>query len=264
MVRVYQDPTPIILQAGREKLQDPKVGNNHGSLRLLPVPQHPRSQQEVFGVSKTATDSSRLVPSEVNSFLSRTVTGWGTVALQLPLKGAKPRGPQPTPDQARQEQCDLWGGCSTPPGTGKTREEPASPAKASCEARAHAATPTARWLARSLAPRVSPRPRGLRAHRAARTPDESPRPPSSTPSRLARPGQASHLQAPQEEQDASSRRRAANGSDLFIAFRDSAAAAGEGRRGGGAARVKGRAATSPEAGLGKCAQEGGSRQPGDT
>lgn len=118
-------------------------------------------------------------------------------------------------------------------------------------------------LARSLAPRGSPRPRGLRAHRAARAPDESPRPPSSAPSRLACPGQASHLQAPQEEQDASSRRRAANGSDLFIAFRDSAvAAAGEGRRGGGAARVKGRAATSAEAGLGKCAQDGSSRLPG--
>lgn len=122
------------------------------------------------------------------------------MALQLPLKGAKPQGPQPTPDQARQEQCDLWGGCSTPPGTGKTREEPASPAKASCEARAHAATPTARWLARSPGlpaapwpPRAPSRPGAGREPAPAFLRSFPPSPPGPGLSPASSPGGAGRL-----------------------------------------------------------------------
>lgn len=118
----------------------------------------------------------------------------------------------------------------------------------------------ARPLARSLAPRGSARPRGLRALRAAGTQERSPRRRSSASSRPACPGQAAHPQAPQEEQDASSQESTANGSERSIAFRETAASPG-GREGGGAARVKGRAATSPGEELGKYAQDRVSSQP---
>lgn len=118
----------------------------------------------------------------------------------------------------------------------------------------------ARPLARSLAPCGSELPRGLRALRAAGTQERSLRPRSSASSRPACPGQASHPQAPQEEQDASSQESTANGSDRSIAFRETAASQG-GREGGGAERVKGRAATSPGEELGKYAQDRVSSQP---
>lgn len=148
------------------------MGNNHKSLGLLPVPQHPRSQQGFLGVSK-------LQPIQPDLFLrvivfpSRTVAGWSRAALQLPLKkkGAKRQGPRPTPDQARQKERPA--GRMLDP----TRNREASGAAKSPRQR-RAARP---WrprrhthrqltLARLPAPRGSPLPRGLRAHRSRPSP----------------------------------------------------------------------------------------------
>lgn len=191
-------------------------------------------------------------------------------------KSAKQPGPQPSPNRPVRSD-DLREGGWTRPATARSKSPRLS---ASGEASAHAATPTARPLsrllarllarplsrllarplARSLAPCGSELPRGLRALRAAGTQERSLRPRSSASSRPACPGQASHPQDPQEEQDASSQESTANGSDRSIAFRETAASQG-GRQGGGAERVKGRAATSPGEELGKCAQDRVSSQP---
>lgn len=178
-------------------------------------------------------------------------------------KGAKQQGPQPSPDRPVRSG-DLREGCWR---TGKTREERVSSTERELRGqrpRRHTHRPPARSPARHLAsspaPRSSERPRGLRALRAAGTQERSPRRRSSASFRPACPGQASHPQAPQDEQDASSQEITANGSDRSIAFRETAASQG-GREGGGAARVKGRAATSPGEELGKNAQDRVSSQP---
>lgn len=162
------------------------------------------------------------------------------------------RGPQPSPDRSVTSG-GLREGCWTRPATGETREERVSSAGREPRGqrpRRHTHRPPARSPARPPAPCGSERPRGLRALRAAGTQERSPCRRSSASSRPAWPGRASHPQAPQEEQDASSQESTANGSDRSIAFRQTAASQG-GREGGGAARVKGRAATSPGEELGK-------------
>lgn len=158
----------------KKNLQDPKWEIIIKSLGLLPVPQHPRSQQGFLGVSKLQPIQPDLL-LHVIVFPSRTAAGWSRAALQLPLKkkGAKRQGGHDPLLTRPDRRSDLRGGCWTPHGTGKARVQPNLPGKGERRGRgAHAATPTASSLslARSPAPRGSPLPRGLRAHRSRPSP----------------------------------------------------------------------------------------------
>lgn len=62
LVRVYQDPTPIILQAGREKLQDPKWEIIMEALGSSPCPSTPVVNRGFSGYPKLQLTHSDLFP----------------------------------------------------------------------------------------------------------------------------------------------------------------------------------------------------------
>lgn len=86
-MRVYQDPNPVILQAGKEKLQAPQREIIIGTLGSAQRPNITVVNRGILGASRLQLI---LTCALKNSFLSSTAAGGKcTVALKLP-KGRVP------------------------------------------------------------------------------------------------------------------------------------------------------------------------------